>query len=142
MPSSHSSCRPQESLISMSSHDRTIQLCRDREIHWCQNMPSFSRLYTCLAWQVAQRMGLRMAARLLDGGQYVVIWPMDAPLRTCGQHFVVDAYSQGALFLMDEVGCLPRLCGPSPGKEESRRCHALLRLLINKGIAFEPKSLS
>ena len=91
----------------MSSYDRSSQLCGDRETHWYQNMPYCSHHHICFSWQVAQRMGLRMAARLLDGGQYVVIWPMDAPLRTCGQQFVVDAYSQGALFLMDEVGCLP-----------------------------------
>ena len=48
-------------------------------------------------------MGLAMAARLLDGGRYVVLWPTDAPLRTCGQQFVVDAYSQGELFLLNEV---------------------------------------
>lgn len=47
-----------------------------------------------------------MAARLLDGGRYVVLWPTDAPLRTCGQQFVVDAYQQGELYLLDEVGDL------------------------------------
>ena len=76
-------------------------------------------------------MGLRMAARLLDGGRYVVLWPMDAPLRTCGEHFVVDAYSQGALFLLDEVGC-SQDCVRSSGKEENRRWRALLHLLTNK----------
>lgn len=48
-------------------------------------------------------MGLRMAARPLEGGRYFVLWPTDAPLRSCGQRFVVDAYSKGALFLLDEV---------------------------------------
>lgn len=48
-------------------------------------------------------MGLRMAAQPLEGGRYFVLWPTDAPLRSCGQRFVVDAYSKGALFLLDEA---------------------------------------
>jgi hypothetical protein len=48
-------------------------------------------------------MGLRMAAHPLEGGRYFVLWPVDTPLASCGQRFVVDAYSQGALFLLDEV---------------------------------------
>ena len=40
-----------------------------------------------LYMEVCARMGLAMAARLLDGGRYVVLWPTDAPLRTCGQQF-------------------------------------------------------
>ena len=59
-----------------------------------------------LYMEVCQRMGLDMAARLLDGGRYVVLWPTDAPLRTCGQQFVVDAYQQGELYLLNEVGSL------------------------------------
>ncbi len=67
-----------------------------------------------LYMEVCQRMGLHMAARLLDSGRYVVLWPTDAPLRTCGQQFVVDAYSQGELFLLAEV-CWPLsdACGVS-----------------------------
>lgn len=53
-------------------------------------------------------MGLRMAAQPLEGGRYFVLWPVDAPLASCGQRFVVDAYSQGALFLLDEVPLLTR----------------------------------
>ena len=48
-------------------------------------------------------MGLRMAAQPLEGGRYFVLWPTDVPLRSCGQRFVVDAYSKGALFLLDEA---------------------------------------
>lgn len=56
-----------------------------------------------LYMEVCERMGLRMAARPLEGGRHFVLWPTDAPLRSCGQRFVVDSYSQGALFLLDEV---------------------------------------
>ena len=48
-------------------------------------------------------MGLRMAARPLENGRYFVLWPVDAPLRSCGAEFVIDAYSQGEIFLLDEV---------------------------------------
>ena len=86
-------------------------------------------------------MGLRMAARLLDNGRYVVLWPMDAPLRTCGEHFVVDAYSQGALFLMDEVGCSPRLCALSWERGE-QMVSCTPASVDQRGIAFELESLS
>ena len=56
-----------------------------------------------LYMEVCERMGLRMAAQPLEGGRYFVLWPTDAPLRSCGQRFVVDAYSEGALFLLDEA---------------------------------------
>jgi hypothetical protein len=51
-------------------------------------------------------MGLRMAACPLEGGRYFILWPQEAPLRSCGAEFVIDAYSQGEVFLLDEVGFL------------------------------------
>ncbi|BDA45434.1 probable UPF0162 protein XF_1494 at C-terminar half [Coccomyxa sp. Obi] len=66
-----------------------------------------------LYMEVCERMGLRMAAQPLEGGRYFVLWPTDAPLRSCGQRFVVDAYSKGALFLLDEVCQLFEHAGPS-----------------------------
>lgn len=55
------------------------------------------------AAQVCQRMGLRMAACPLEGGRYFILWPKEAPLRSCGAEFVIDAYSKGEVFLLDEV---------------------------------------
>ena len=59
--------------------------------------------YGCNDSQVCQRMGLRMAARPLEGGRYFILWPCEAPLRSCGAQFVIDAYSQGEVFLLDEA---------------------------------------
>ena len=79
-------------------------LCRDSQLSQVLERGSGNAVALAILYmEVCARMGLAMAARLLDGGRYVVLWPTDAPLRTCGQQFVVDAYSQGELFLLDEV---------------------------------------
>ena len=83
-------------------------LCRDSQLSQVLERGSGSAAALAILYmEVCQRMGLPMAARLLDGGRYVVLWPTDAPLRTCGQQFVVDAYSQGEPFLLAEVCLLP-----------------------------------
>ena len=64
------------------------------------------------AAQVCQRMGLRMAACPLEGGRYFILWPTEAPLRSCGAEFVIDAYSKGEVFLLDEVGTACLLWSP------------------------------
>ena len=79
-------------------------LCRDSQLSQVLERGSGNAVALAILYmEVCARVGLAMAARLLDGGRYVVLWPTDAPLRTCGQQFVVDAYSQGELFLLDEV---------------------------------------
>lgn len=83
-----------------------LSWCRDSQLSQVLERGSGSAAALAILYmEVCQRIGLPMAARLLDGGRYVVLWPTGAPLRTCGQQFVVDAYSQGELFLLAEVGC-------------------------------------
>jgi hypothetical protein len=81
-----------------------VFICRDSQFSAVLERGSGgSAALAILYMEVCARMGLRMAAQPLEGGRYFVLWPTDAPLASCGQRFVVDAYSQGALFLLDEV---------------------------------------
>ena len=43
------------------------------------------------------------AAQPLEGGRYCVIWPESGLLRAGGEDFVIDPYSQGAIYSMAEV---------------------------------------
>jgi hypothetical protein len=52
---------------------------------------------------VMQRMGVPMAAHLLEGGRYLVLWPEHQPLMANGCAFAVDSYSNGDLISAAEV---------------------------------------
>lgn len=54
--------------------------------------------------EVCSRVGLPMHAKILEGGRYAVLWPKDAPLQVAGKDVVIDVFSAGSLFLLDEVG--------------------------------------
>ena len=43
------------------------------------------------------------AAQPLEGGRHCVIWPECGLLRAGGEDFVIDAYSQGAIYTMTEA---------------------------------------
>lgn len=93
-------------------------MCRDSQLSQVLERGSGSAAALAILYmEVCERVGLPMGARLLDGGRYVVLWPTGAPLRTCGQHFVVDAYSQGELFLLDEVSR-----GGQPSRVPMQKC--------------------
>jgi len=42
-------------------------------------------------------------AKPLEGGRECMIWPEQGLLRAGGESFVIDAYSQGAMYSMTEV---------------------------------------
>jgi hypothetical protein len=52
-----------------------------------------------------QRLGVPMAAQLLEEGRYLVLWPLQQPLVVAGCGFVIDAYTGGDSVLVDEVSC-------------------------------------
>lgn len=71
-----------------------------------------------LYMEVARRLGIPMVAQPLEGGRECMIWPEHGLLRAGGEAFVIDAYSQGAMYSMTEVAELfdlgsPSSCGPS-----------------------------
>lgn len=56
-----------------------------------------------LYMDLCHRLGMHMTAAVLDTN-YVVCWPCQpSVLSACGERFVVDPYSQGALFAAEEV---------------------------------------
>ncbi len=58
---------------------------------------------TILYLEVCARLGLPMRATLLEEGRYAVLWPEHEALRIAGEEVVVDVFSEGALFLLNEV---------------------------------------
>lgn len=63
-----------------------------------------------LYMEVCARLGLPLAARILDRGRYLVLWPQQQELQVGGRPLVIDPYSQGVPLLADEVNppCLPQ----------------------------------
>ncbi|KAK9821466.1 hypothetical protein WJX81_006037 [Elliptochloris bilobata] len=56
-----------------------------------------------LHMELCRRLGLPLAAAILDEGRYVVLWPEATPLAACGQRVVIDPYCGGDLLLLSEV---------------------------------------
>lgn len=54
----------------------------------------------------AQKQALVVQAALpLEGGRQCMIWPEHGGLSAHGEDFVIDPYSQGALYSQAEVSC-------------------------------------
>ncbi|DBB00582.1 TPA: hypothetical protein ACH3X3_002277 [Trebouxia sp. C0006] len=66
-----------------------------------------------LYMEVARRLGIPMVAKPLEGGRECMIWPEQGLLKAGGESFVIDAYSQGAMYSMTEVAELFDLGSPS-----------------------------
>lgn len=52
-----------------------------------------------------QGMSVVQAALPLEGGRQCMIWPEHGGLSAHGEDFVIDPYSQGALYSQAEVSC-------------------------------------
>lgn len=51
----------------------------------------------------AQRVGVPMAAQLLEEGRYLVVWPLEQPLVAAGCSFAIDVYGGGDLLRVEDV---------------------------------------
>ncbi|KAL3162279.1 hypothetical protein ABBQ32_009970 [Trebouxia sp. C0010 RCD-2024] len=56
-----------------------------------------------LYMEVARRLGSPMVVQLLEGGRQCLIWPEHGGLSAQGEDFVIDPYSQGALYSRAEA---------------------------------------
>ncbi|KAL0033580.1 hypothetical protein WJX79_004697 [Trebouxia sp. C0005] len=81
-----------------------------------------------LYMEVARRLGISMVAQPLEGGRECMIWPEHGLLRAGGESFVIDAYSQGAMYSMTEVAELFDLGSPTSLTPVSKR--ELLAVLL------------
>lgn len=74
--------------------------------------------------EVCQRLGMPMSAALLEG-RHCLLWPSRVPLRAGEEDVVVDAYSNGEIYLLKEVHAFPPtlLCPPDLDGDLSSQTH-------------------
>lgn len=61
-----------------------------------------SAALSILYMEVAARLGLRLAAKPLEEGRYILLWP-ETQLQLAGTRYLIDPYGAGCLLSAEEV---------------------------------------